>query len=765
MTLFHIYRPTSDPTWLLTVDGFDPALEPTVEAVQALVNGYHGTRASVEEGSSASKPGAFIAGVFNTPARPQAPELQEPISEIVNTPNWMLLHLHANGAPLTIDDCTLLEQRRTLDLRQGVLTRTWRLQDDEGRITALRSLRFASLANRHVLYQSLEITPENYSGPISVAALIDGAVLNERATPHIAVQRATAQGSEATLHAQTLASSYTLAYASHASLYSITHHMPPTPVSTSTAAGQSWTWQGEQGKAYTLERLVTVATSRDGDAPGLAISMRQLARATGMAALLSAHTGAWARRWATCDAAIAGDAETQQQVRWALYHLAGAAHPADERSSVGARSLTGERYRGHVFWDTETFVWPFFLYTEPATARALLMYRYHNLAGARDKARAMGYRGALFPWESTDTGDETTPPFVKVPGGELLPILTGIEEHHISADIAYAVVQYRQVTGDDVFFLAYGAELLLDIARFWASRAEADAAGVYHIRRVIGPDEYHETVDDNAYTNVLAAWVLRQAHSAAEELRTHHHSDWERVAGSLALTDDELSQWAHIAGRLATNYDPATHLYEQFTGYHHLQEIDLSDHDTGDRTMDVKLGWANLQQTKTLKQADVVMLQILLWDELPAEAHAANFAYYEPRTAHDSSLSPSMHALVAARLGDLTLAERYIRQAARIDLDFTRKGWAGATGGVHIAALGGIWQALAFGFLGAYPHQNGIRFRPNIPAHWGSLTMALTWRGSRLRITATPAGCAIEVIDGGPVRVAIGNGPWQMLDR
>ena len=248
MTLFHIYRPTSDPTWLLTVDGFDPALEPTVEAVQALVNGYQGTRVSVEEGSSASKPGAFIAGVFNTPARPQAPELQEPISEIVNTPNWMLLHLHANGAPLTIDDCTLLEQRRTLDLRQGVLTRTWRLQDAEGRITALRSLRFASLANRHLLYQSLEITPENYSGPISVAALIDGAVLNERATPHIAVQRATAQGSEATLHAQTLASSYTLAYASHASLYSITHHMPPTPVFTSTAAGQSWTWRANREK-------------------------------------------------------------------------------------------------------------------------------------------------------------------------------------------------------------------------------------------------------------------------------------------------------------------------------------------------------------------------------------------------------------------------------------------------------------------------------------------------------------------------------------
>src|SRR5262249_7171885 len=221
--------------------------------------------------------------------------------------------------------------------------------------------------------------------------------------------------------------------------------------------------------------------------------------------------------------------------------------------------------------------------------------------------------------------------------------------------------------------------------------------------------------------------------------------------------------WRQVADGLTTGFDATTGLFEQFRGFYKLRKVDMTGHDTAATTMDVKLGWDELRQTQILKQADVVMLMFLLWDSFPPEVRAANFRYYEPRTAHDSSLSPSFHALVAARLGDLPMAERFLGQAARIDLDFTRKGWAGATGGVHIAALGGIWQALAFGFLGMRPQEEGRRSEPPTPTGWGTLRRPIQWRGRQLRVTARPDNVEVVVESGEPVRLAIGEGDWQLV--
>jgi kojibiose phosphorylase len=300
------------------------------------------------------------------------------------------------------------------------------------------------------------------------------------------------------------------------------------------------------------------------------------------------------------------------------------------------------------------------------------------------------------------------------------------------------------------------------VARFWAARATPEADGRYHIRRVIGPDEYHETVDDNAYTNQLAASVLRSAHDLAADLAASAPERWADLAGRLIIDAGELDRWAQVAAGLVDGYDPASGLIEQFAGYHQLAPIDLSGHDTSVSTVDARLGWYGMQGTRVLKQADVIMLLILRWESYPLAVHAANFNYYEPSTSHDSSLSPSLHALFAARLGRLDLAERYLRQAAQIDLDLSRPGLAGAAGGVHIAAMGGIWQALALGFLGMRPAAAGLRFSPHIPPAWGSLRMAIAWRGSRLLVRAEAAGTLeVELLSGGPALVAMGDGPWE----
>jgi trehalose/maltose hydrolase-like predicted phosphorylase len=763
---------SADSRWTLEVAGFDPQLEPTIEAVFALLNGYQGTRAVVEEGGPAARPATFIAGVFNTPDRPQTAELESPIPEIVVAPDWSRVRIVVEGQELRLDQAELLDQRRVLDMRQGVLLREWRVRDGAGRVTSLRSLRFASLDNRHALVQLLTLVPENYSGRIVLESLVDGNVANENDTRHLTPGPSPAAAGEGRSSAagqlllvRTIQSGYVLAFAAHADLRgSAGAAIEGSPIEAPALVGRRWEWDAQQGRVYELCKLAAVVTSRDTPDP-VAEARRILAMLVeqGGAALISAQSRAWAARWERSDAEIAGDAETQRAVRFALYHLIGAAHAGDERASVGARSLTGERYRGHVFWDTETFVWPFYLFTDPPTARALLMYRYHTLAGARNKARAMGYRGALHAWESADTGEETTPPFINVPGLGRQAILTGVEEHHLAADIAYAVVQYRQTTGDDGFFHDYGAEMLLDIARFWASRATLGDDGRYHILKVIGPDEYHESVDDNAYTNMMAQWTLRRGLDAAAKLRRAYPARWAELADRLDLLPEELETWRRVADGLVTGFDPATGLFEQFRGYDRLRHVDLTGHNTADMTMDVKLGWEELQKTQAIKQADVVMLMVLLWDSFPPEVRTANFRFYEPRTTHDSSLSPSFHALAAARLGDLPMAERYLRQAARIDLDFTRKGWAGATGGVHIAALGGIWQALALGFLGMRSQAEGLRFEPHIPAGWGALRMPIAWRGSQLRVTARPDSVEIVVESGEPAMLAFGAGAWRRV--
>ncbi|MBV9788223.1 MAG: glycoside hydrolase family 65 protein, partial [Chloroflexi bacterium] len=398
-------------------------------------------------------------------------------------------------------------------------------------------------------------------------------------------------------------------------------------------------------------------------------------------------------------------------------------------------SLTGERYKGHVFWDTEIFVFPFFVYTHPPTARALLMYRYHTLPAARDKARVHGYRGALYAWESTDSGVDVTPPFVYNSAGERLEILTGIQEHHISADIAYALWQYWHATQDEEFLLIAGAEMLLEMARFWASRAERGDDGRYHIRTVIGPDEFHEHADDNAYTNRMASWVLQRGLEVVDWLKAEHPQRWHELATQISFADDELADWREVADNLVDNFDPATGLFEQHRGYYDLEYIDLQSYEPRNTTMDVLLGWQRLTKTQIIKQADVVMLLFLLGDRYPREIHETNFRFYEPRTSHDSSLSPSFHALAAARLGEIDLARRYFTKAANIDLDFTRG--VTAAGGVHIAALGGMWQALAFGFGGMFVEANGLRFEPHVPDDWGELGFTIQWRCSTLRASAS----------------------------
>ena len=683
--------PTADPGWILVEEGFTLAREHEVESLFAIGNGYAGSRGSLAEGSALSAPATFVAGVFDSEAGS--------VLSLAPTADWTRLSATIEGQPLRLDRGQNLDHKRILDMRQGILWREWRHQDEAGRITRLRALRLASMADRHLVVQCVTIMPENFSGRLLIDAALTGPLT------HVT-------------HGGT-----TVAMAVARRVTDPTGRWTP---SAELVEGRQ-SLELRLGETYRLDRIVALHTSRDVGEPR-ETARRHVERAIeDVAGVIAEHRDAWLARWEVSDLRIEGDPAAQRALRFAIYHLLSAVNPQDDRVSVGARGLSGTAYKGHVFWDTDIFMLPFFILTYPEAARALVMYRYHTLAAARAKAARLGYRGAFYAWESADTGEEATPPFAVAPDGQIIRFLTGQQEQHISADVALGVWNYWRATGDDRFLVDAGAEILIETARFWESRVEREEDGRYHIRGVVGPDEYHETVDDNAYTNGLAQWNLDTAAEVANVLTERWPAQWQALSHRLGIEPEEPPRWQHVARDLYTGFDKLTGLFEQFRGYFDLEEIDLAAFVPRTAPMDVLLGRERIQRSKIIKQPDVVMLVHLLWDRMPPEVRKANFEYYEPRCGHGSSLSPAIHALVAARLGDIALAERYFRQAAEIDL---ADNMGNAAGGIHAGALGGLWQAVVLGFAGLrFCGESPDEHRPNLPPSWHSLSMRFQWRG------------------------------------
>jgi trehalose/maltose hydrolase-like predicted phosphorylase len=413
-----------------------------------------------------------------------------------------------------------------------------------------------------------------------------------------------------------------------------------------------------------------------------------------------------------------------------------AAVPTEGEAVVGARGLTGPAYAGHVFWDADVFALPFFAATCPSAARAMLEYRLRRLDAARVTAARTGRGGARFPWESAGSGFDVTPRQVVGADGSSVAVRTGEHEEHVVADVAWAAVQYVAWSGDTSFFAGPGAALVLDTARYWAGRIRVDAAGA-HIDDVIGPDEYHERVADNAFTNVMARWNLRAAAALAE-------------SGLGDVSPDEVAAWRRVADLLVDGYDPGSGRYEQFAGFDGLEPLVMADVAEPPVAADELLGRDRVSRSQLIKQADVLMLHHLVPDETATGSLRPNLVHYGPRCAHGSSLSPAVHAALVARDGRPDDALPLLRMAARLDLDDL----TGTTaGGLHLATQGGVWQALVQGFLGMRPAgwlgADGLTLDPRLPRAWRRLQVRLRYQGVRLQVTAEAD--ALEVSADGPV--------------
>lgn len=751
--------------WIIveTTEGeFNPTQLHHKETVFTLSNGYLGTRGTFEEGYPGSCPATLINGVYDS-----APVV---LTELANCPDWTSLTIRFGRYTSTgtlqwerfrLDEGEVLHYQRWLNLHRGLLSRLVRWQSPSGQVLHLRFERFVSLADQHTVALRCQIESENFTGPVEVHASLNGYPDNQGLMHWEQVEAGADQ--DIWLEIRSRTSKLELGIAAKLAIAA------ETPVRT-TAMG----FHGhaalianldlEIGQTVTIEKLVTVFTSRETSTP-LQQARQHLAALPDYVILLAAHEAQWATLWQTSDMVVEGDSTAQLALRYNLFQLLAAAPRQDDRVSIPAKALSGFAYRGHIFWDTEIFILPFLSYTQPALARNLLMYRYHTLAGARRKAQGQGYEGAMYVWESADTGDEVTPSWVPHAHDpkELVRIWCGEIELHISADVAYAAYQYWQATGDDEWMRGYGAEMILDTAVFWGSRVEWNGAGDrYEIRHVIGPDEYHERVDNNAFTNRMVQWHLQTALKVWDWLGLVDARKAEELQARLGLTDSRLMHWLNVIRKIWVPQDPRSGLIEQFEGFFVLEDINLDEYEPRMRSMQVLLGIEGAKQRQVLKQADALMLFYLLrqgaFVDFPLsdgaiapanlnpsttqvvsdfEALQINWDYYNPRTDHTygSSLSPAIHATLACQLGKVEAAYEHFMRSALVDLADVR---SNAAEGIHAASAGGVWQAVVFGFAGIRFTENGPIATPRLPKGWTRLKFQLQWQGQTYEFDLQP---------------------------
>lgn len=717
----------------------DPAFCPhslnKFASVMAFGNGYMGIRAAHEEDYTRQTRGMYLAGLYHRAGRNET-------SELVNLPDVMGVDIELDGNPFSLISGECLSWQRELAFANGELTRSVVWRTPAGKRYRLESRRFVSLDQLPLAALRLSITPLDEAGQIVLKTGIDATQTNsgrqhlDEASLRVFDERVM-QGvyetqdrtSEVVITASCRLSMRSDSCFTAKNRQILSHH------ALSVAAGDT----------VTLEKVIWVAHRRDRALSQASFARNALAdlnacAARGYASLLESSARAWESVWRDCRLTVtSSDPQDQRAMDYAVWHLTAMTPAHDERSSIAAKGLTGEGYKGHVFWDTEIFLLPFHLFTRPEVARGLLRYRWLNLSGAREKARRNGWPGALFPWESAASGQEETPEFaaINIRTGMRQKVASALAEHHIVADIAWAVVAYWQATQDDAFMRNEGLTLLVETATFWMGRA-TEVNGRLEIHDVIGPDEYTEHVNNNAYTNYLA---------------------WHNVASALtfmARFGREDPVFSHNAAQFLTRlWLPAADaegVIPQDDTFLSKPAIDLSRYKAhaGKQTILLDYSRAEVNEMQILKQADVVMLNYLLPERFTREQCAANLAFYEPRTIHDSSLSKAIHGIVAARCGDTASAYAFWRDGVAIDLGDDPHS---SDEGIHAAATGAIWSGVVQGFAGLQIMEGELHLAPRLPAHWMSLAFPLRWRNARMHIAFD--GDALTLITSEPVTLRL----------
>ena len=780
--------------WTLAYDGFDPSRERLREALCTLGNGYFATRGAAPEAAAGAVhyPGTYVAGCYDRLVS-QVAGRQVENEDLVNVPNWLPLTFRPEGGQwLNLDELEVLDYRQELDLRRGMLLRVLRTRDNQARVTRVTQRRFVSMADPHLAGLETTLVPENWSGGLEVRSALDGRVTNAGVERYrgldgrhlVPVEVGQAGDEVVWLQVETRSSRVRIALAARTR---VGRDGQAVAVERRTAqepgfAAHDLTVDLREGEPVTVEKVVALFTSRDrGIAEaGDAARRRVLRLPDGFEELLERHVLAWDQLWRRCRIELDGDGdqEVARTLNLHVFHLLQTVseHTIDLDVGVPARGLHGEAYRGHIFWD-ELFIFPFLNLRFPELTRALLRYRSRRLPEAREAARAAGLDGAMYPWQSGSDGREETPLLHLNPrSGRWLPDRSH-RQRHVNIAVAYNVWQYYQVTGDLAFLSAHGAEMLLEIARFWASIASFNPAlDRYEIHGVMGPDEYHDGypdrdqpgLDNNAYTNVMAAWVLCRALDTLDLLPDHRRVE---LAERLGLRRQELDRWEEVSRKLRVPFHDGD-IISQFEGYGDLEELDwegLRRRHGNIRRLDriLEADGDSPNRYKASKQADVLMLFYLLSaDELrglldrlgyrlePA-AIPRNVQYYLGRTSHGSTLSGVVNAWVLAR-SDRQGSWRFFTEALASDVHDVQGGTTAE--GIHLGAMAGTVDLAQRCYTGLETREDVLWLNPCLPEELDGLDFDVRYRGHwgiSLHLTPRRLQVRVAASDAAPVRVGV----------
>jgi kojibiose phosphorylase len=744
--------------WYIEEKEFDPKKLHGRETVYTIGNGYFGTRGAFEEEYPKATPATLLFGVFDKVAIAK--------EELANVPDWLTIKLFVNNERFRLDEGKILDYHRTLDMQNGILSRTVRWESPGGIRLRITCERFASLADEHIGVIRYSLTVEEQPGKGGKLDVILRSALNLAVGNYdllhwepVEQQR---DGELLWLHSQTRHSAVqlvqTMSFTSRDCEFQ--KEIIRSDVSPSIRIYKKLAF----GETMTAEKVVVMYTSCDTEDPLQAAiehhhkilqssaSQAELGKHYTVLVegttyvnpcvqiepyetLLAEHKKAWQDYWQVSDVIIEGDDRAQQAIRYNIYQLRISASSHDIRYSIAAKGLTGFGYRGHVFQDTEIFMLPYFTYVHPNIARNLLLYRYRLLPAAQAKAKMNGCEGAQYPWESTLNGEETTPPAIVHPEtGELIPVFNGQIELHITASISNGVWQYWQFTGDDEFMREYGTEILLSTAEFWAGRVVWNPeSSYYEINNVIGPDEYHEHVNNNAYTNYMARWNIQIAIKALHWLRSAAPDKAKELTQQFDLNEKRLARWHDVIAYIRIPQDKRTGLFEQFDGFFQLEPLDQEKYKGRTSSYQGILGMKVVQYYQIIKQADVLMLLTTLDQQFDLKTKQVNWDYYYPITDHDygSSLTPAFHVILACELGLVETAYHMFMKGAVVDLDDPR----GNSGeGIHCACAGAVWQAAILGFAGLRFTDDEYTTTPCWPENWTRLAFTCFHKGKQLSI-------------------------------
>jgi len=755
--------------WRIRELTFDPAFAARNETVFSLANGHLGLRGNLDEEAGNIAHGTYVNGFFE-----EAPIAYGEIAYgypknhqvLLNVADGKRIQLHVGDDPFDLATGTVEAYERSLDLRTGVLTRSIRWLAPRGAVVEIVARRLVSLTRPSIAAIDYAVTVVDGVAPLRIVSAINALVRNQEVSEDPRVGTHLPEGALRTVHREvsdTWGAMVQRTRTTRLALVAAADHDlggdEPAKASARTSSvatedGVALTVDASvpRGARLVLTKYLAYCTSLDHPEESLVARAREAigdARDRGFDGLVDDQRAELERFWSVSDVEIDGDGALQQGVRFNLFSLFQSAG-RDGRTSLAAKGLTGEGYEGHYFWDTEVFALPFFIYTQPAIARALLRYRCGILDKARARAAEMSQRGALYPWR-TIGGEEASAYFP-----------AGTAQYHINADIAHAIGKYVAATGDRTLLLQGGAEVIFETARLWTDLGDyiPSQDGAFCLNEVTGPNEYTALVNNNCYTNLMAQAHLRYAAALAGELADGAPGDYELLAGRIGLAEGEVAEWRRAADHMRIPRGEGLGIHAQDDSFLDRAPWDFAGTPASMYPLLLHFHPLVIYRHQVLKQPDVVLAQVLLGSQFSMAEKKRNFDYYDPLTTGDSSLSPCIQSVAAAELGYADLAYSYFMRTARMDLDDVN---GNVAHGVHAAAMAGSWVSLVYGFAGFRDDDGQVSFAPRLPAAWSRLRFRLLLGDTLLQITLTGHAAAYELVVGEALEICHFGQPLRVV--